>query len=334
MLIDYQKTALDMNLVRPHGIRVQFATKITDGLETCRLALTGSVPELGSWNEELSPNSTTKLFLWDILFDTKRLQDTKELLFTYEYRAYNQDGKEVWRSRLSKCRFTLSKLLCHRTNEENQHADCTKVVIVFNSNDELNDSCDLILLGSSDELGNWDIKKGKFMKKENGSYKAIYFVRDTISFSYSYMKVQNGKHFSDISTRDAEIPSIIFSSSTASVSTNANEKAVVILIDEWDINVDEMDLLGAGDGDSSSQSCSNSQESLDLIKKKTPEQILQRHRELSQRVECKVCKARSVEVLFVPCGHVCVCRRCAGKEAIMRCPLCRKKILKRMRCFI
>lgn len=56
---------------------------------------------------------------------------------------------------------------------------------------------------------------------------------------------------------------------------------------------------------------------------------IEEHEEKEQQVEdeckediiCKVCFSTKSEIAILPCGHVCVCRRCAS--GMTKCPLCR-----------
>jgi hypothetical protein len=52
--------------------------------------------------------------------------------------------------------------------------------------------------------------------------------------------------------------------------------------------------------------------------------------------ECVVCFVgeRDVEgwVMLRPCGHVCVCKKCA--ECLVSCPLCRQQVSESFPCFL
>lgn len=51
-----------------------------------------------------------------------------------------------------------------------------------------------------------------------------------------------------------------------------------------------------------------------------------------KNVECKICMAEEVGVVFLPCGHLLSCVMCA--PAMLQCPLCRQQIHGRIRTFL
>jgi len=47
-------------------------------------------------------------------------------------------------------------------------------------------------------------------------------------------------------------------------------------------------------------------------------------RKLREATQCKICMDNRVEVVFLPCGHLVSCTRCA--TAISNCAVCRQPI--------
>ncbi len=47
---------------------------------------------------------------------------------------------------------------------------------------------------------------------------------------------------------------------------------------------------------------------------------------------CKICLAKSLEIIFQPCGHVCSCLNCSQK--LIKCPICRQKIVKKQKFYV
>ena len=48
--------------------------------------------------------------------------------------------------------------------------------------------------------------------------------------------------------------------------------------------------------------------------------------------ECVICMTNGLEIIFLPCGHVCTCAVCAPK--VQTCPACRAFITEKKRAFV
>ncbi|KFU98314.1 E3 ubiquitin-protein ligase XIAP, partial [Tauraco erythrolophus] len=55
-------------------------------------------------------------------------------------------------------------------------------------------------------------------------------------------------------------------------------------------------------------------------------------RRLQEEKLCKICMAKDISVVLIPCGHLVACKECAG--GLTECPLCRSDIMKRQEIFM
>ena len=73
--------------------------------------------------------------------------------------------------------------------------------------------------------------------------------------------------------------------------------------------------------------------SLAVSLKESEHKFAEFERETAEKKSCKLCMEHDISVVFLPCGHLCCCSRCANLPAVENCPMCRVKIVNKMRVF-
>ena len=53
-----------------------------------------------------------------------------------------------------------------------------------------------------------------------------------------------------------------------------------------------------------------------------------------EKQTCVACFEKKRSVALLPCGHVCLCEKCAADKLLLACPLCRSKIDGRMNVYL
>ncbi|KAJ8014966.1 hypothetical protein DPEC_G00021250 [Dallia pectoralis] len=62
------------------------------------------------------------------------------------------------------------------------------------------------------------------------------------------------------------------------------------------------------------------------------EDPLEKLRKLQMEKQCKVCMDRDIGIVFIPCGHLVVCKQCS--EALFKCPICCGVITQKIKTYI
>ncbi|KAH3725737.1 hypothetical protein DPMN_051586 [Dreissena polymorpha] len=60
--------------------------------------------------------------------------------------------------------------------------------------------------------------------------------------------------------------------------------------------------------------------------------VVEENYSLKQQMTCKVCMDSDACVVFLPCGHMVTCEKCAG--ALRKCAICRARIQGNVRAII
>ena len=67
--------------------------------------------------------------------------------------------------------------------------------------------------------------------------------------------------------------------------------------------------------------------------KESESKLTEFERETQEKNVCKLCMEDDISVVFLPCGHLCCCSRCANLPAVKNCPICRVEIGSKIRVF-
>ena len=52
-----------------------------------------------------------------------------------------------------------------------------------------------------------------------------------------------------------------------------------------------------------------------------------------EHILCKICCQRKRKMIFQPCNHIYSCVRCGSDDRIIKCPVCRKRIMRKERVY-
>ena len=55
--------------------------------------------------------------------------------------------------------------------------------------------------------------------------------------------------------------------------------------------------------------------------------------ELEKSRLCKICEDYLADTLYINCGHIAICTFCSDTCCLIMCPICKKKIKKKMKIY-
>jgi len=102
----------------------------------------------------------------------------------------------------------------------------------------------------------------------------------------------------------------------------------MIELKELETNLHDLLLkIGQAKVDLVQQSNENSRKEYELLKKQSKSIMDQ----MLHSKMCKVCEENFLEIVLIPCGHVCLCLACS--ERIKVCPICRTQADQKLRVY-
>lgn len=207
------------------------------------MIVVGSLPQLTSWGGGCEMVKANGTWQYDLLLGGAATPSTV-IEFLYKYVAVHPGtNMNLWESRISRCRLQLDKLLDHvfSPNEmrSSEHGN-VKVVFQANGIPACAPQIDLLLTGSTTQLGEWDIKKAKVLKKAPiGTFFTTVYVQPGTSFLYAYFLIRNSRTLFEAGSPAFEVgdacnSAMLWSSGVGRIMPVDNIDAVVQLLDEWE----------------------------------------------------------------------------------------------------
>jgi len=172
---------------------------------------------------------------------------------------------------------------------------------------------------------NTEIEKA-FQNKEDSVQYNIGYRAYKLTFSDSIQRdVKKANHMRSVKRKDTaiEISTPVITSNLKNEKLKLEEqlKAAEVRI----IQLTGQDLKGL---DTSQLSCLELELEKALVKVKEAKKASEK----TESLVCKICEEFQINVVFIPCGHLCCCETCGNK--VQLCPVCRSEITKRQKTFL
>ncbi len=218
-------------MARQVTVRVQLATAHV-GDATSSLFVRGSLPELGDCLMRRNGAMCTHDFVIQRVYEPGQT-----IQFEYYYEARDADGHRVWASRSSRCSLTMDSLLNHTLDSACGYSGHTKLVLQVTGVAAADPDAHVLATGSSFDLGNWDLKRAKKLRRIDKAdrHHATLFLTKGTSHAYTVFLVQNSDRLfgrdSVPSSGSLDGAEVVWNSGVGVVELGLNDNACVVLLD-------------------------------------------------------------------------------------------------------